>query len=213
MSTPLLNIVILAAGKGTRMHSTQPKVLHRLAGQPLLGHVIAAAKQLNPAKIIVVYGYGGDAVPNAFKDEPIVWVEQKEQLGTGHAVQQAVASLDKEAKTLILLGDVPLLSVVSCQKLLDQTRQLALMTVRKADPTGYGRIVRDTQGAVMAIVEHKDASPEQRMIDEVNTGIMAVNNQQLITWLAKLQNQNAQGEYYLTDIVAMAVADGHEVAA
>lgn len=213
MSTPLLNIVILAAGKGTRMHSTQPKVLHRIAGQPLLGHVIAAAKQLSPAKIIVVYGYGGDAVPNAFKDEPIVWVEQKEQLGTGHAVQQAVASLDKEAKTLILLGDVPLLSVVSCQKLLDQTRQLALMTVRKADPTGYGRIVRDTQGAVTAIVEHKDASPEQRMIDEVNTGIMAVNNQQLITWLAKLQNQNAQGEYYLTDIVAMAVADGHEVAA
>lgn len=213
MSTPLLNIVILAAGKGTRMHSTQPKVLHRLAGQPLLGHVIAAAKQLNPTKIIVVYGYGGDAVPNTFKDEPIVWVEQKEQLGTGHAVQQAVASLDKEAKTLILLGDVPLLSVVSCQKLLDQTRQLALMTVRKADPTGYGRIVRDTQGAVTAIVEHKDASPEQRMIDEVNTGIMAVNNQQLITWLAKLQNQNAQGEYYLTDIVAMAVADGHEVTA
>jgi bifunctional UDP-N-acetylglucosamine pyrophosphorylase / glucosamine-1-phosphate N-acetyltransferase len=212
MSTSQLNIVILAAGKGTRMHSTIPKVLHQLAGQPLLGHVIAVAKQLDPSKIIVVYGYGGDVVPNAFSNESIIWAEQKEQLGTGHALQQAVAALDADAKTLILLGDVPLLSVESCQKLLAQTQQLGLMTVRKADPAGYGRIIRDAQGKVAAIVEHKDASAEQLTIDEVNTGIMAVSNKYLVGWLAKLQNQNAQGEYYLTDIVAMAASDGYGVA-
>jgi bifunctional UDP-N-acetylglucosamine pyrophosphorylase / glucosamine-1-phosphate N-acetyltransferase len=208
MSTSPLNIVILAAGKGTRMHSTKPKVLHRLAGQPLLGHVIAAAKQLKPSKIIVVYGYGGDAVPDAFKDEPLIWVEQKDQLGTGHAVQQTISVLDSNAKSLILLGDVPLLSVETCQKLIEKTEALGLLTVTKHDPAGYGRIVRDATGAVTAIVEHKDATPEQRSIDEVNTGIMAVNNTQLVNWLLRLQNHNAQAEYYLTDIVAMAVQDG-----
>ena len=211
MSTSPLNIVILAAGKGTRMHSTKPKVLHKLAGQPLLGHVIAAAKQLKPSKIIVVYGYGGDAVPEAFKDEPLIWVEQKDQLGTGHAVQQTISVLDSNAKSLILLGDVPLLSVETCQKLIEKTKALGLLTVTKHDPAGYGRIVRDATGAVTAIVEHKDATPEQRSIDEVNTGIMAVNNTQLVNWLLRLQNHNAQAEYYLTDIVAMAVQDGFTV--
>lgn len=211
MSSPLLNIVILAAGKGTRMNSTLPKVLHQLAGRSLLGHVIDTARQLKPNKIIVVYGYGGEAVPGAFEDKEIVWVEQKEQLGTGHAVQQVIPFLDKDARTLILLGDVPLLHAESCQQLLKRTQELGLLTVSKNDPSGYGRIVRNAQGGISAIVEHKDATPEQRAIDEVNTGIMAVNNSHLVSWLSSLKNHNAQSEYYLTDIVAMAVKDGYKV--
>lgn len=211
MSSPLLNIVILAAGKGTRMNSTLPKVLHQLAGRSLLGHVIDTARQLKPNKIIVVYGYGGEAVPDAFEDKDIVWVEQKEQLGTGHAVQQTIPFLDKDARTLILLGDVPLLNAESCQQLLKRTQELGLLTVSKNDPSGYGRIVRNAQGGISAIVEHKDATPEQRAIDEVNTGIMAVNNSHLVSWLSSLKNHNAQSEYYLTDIVAMAVKDGYKV--
>ena len=211
MSSPLLNIVILAAGKGTRMNSTLPKVLHQLAGRSLLGHVIDTARQLKPNKIIVVYGYGGEAVPGAFEDKDIVWVEQKEQLGTGHAVQQVIPFLDKDARTLILLGDVPLLHAESCQQLLKRTQELGLLTVNKNDPSGYGRIVRNAQGGISAIVEHKDATPEQRAIDEVNTGIMAVNNSHLVSWLSSLKNHNAQSEYYLTDIVAMAVKDGYKV--
>lgn len=213
MTTQSLNIVILAAGKGTRMQSLMPKVLHKLAGKALLQHVIDAAKQLNPSKIIVVYGYGGNAVPEAFAHENIVWVEQKEQLGTGHAVQQAAAHLDQDATTLILLGDVPLLSRTSCETLLNKTKALGLLTVNKANPTGYGRIVRNAQTSIEAIVEHKDATEQQRQITEVNTGIIAANNQHLKAWLAQLSNNNAQGEYYLTDIVALAVKDGHQVAA
>jgi bifunctional UDP-N-acetylglucosamine pyrophosphorylase/glucosamine-1-phosphate N-acetyltransferase len=213
MTTQSLNIVILAAGKGTRMQSLMPKVLHKLAGKALLQHVIDAAKQLNPSKIIVVYGYGGNAVPEAFTHENIVWVEQKEQLGTGHAVQQAAPHLDKDATTLILLGDVPLLSRTSCETLLNKTKALGLLTVNKANPTGYGRIVRNAQTSIEAIVEHKDATEQQRQITEVNTGIIAANNQHLKAWLAQLSNNNAQGEYYLTDIVALAVKDGHQVAA
>lgn len=213
MTTQSLNIVILAAGKGTRMQSLMPKVLHKLAGKALLQHVIDAAKQLNPSKIIVVYGYGGNAVPEAFAHENIVWVEQKKQLGTGHAVQQAAPHLDKDATTLILLGDVPLLSRTSCETLLNKTKALGLLTVNKANPTGYGRIVRNAQTAIEAIVEHKDATEQQRQITEVNTGIIAANNQHLKAWLAQLSNNNAQGEYYLTDIVALAVKDGHQVAA
>lgn len=213
MTTQSLNIVILAAGKGTRMQSLMPKVLHKLAGKALLQHVIDAAKQLNPSKIIVVYGYGGNAVPEAFAHENIVWVEQKEQLGTGHAVQQASPHLDQEATTLILLGDVPLVSRTSCETLLNKTKALGLLTVNKANPTGYGRIVRNAQTAIEAIVEHKDATEQQRQITEVNTGIIAANNQHLKAWLAQLSNNNAQGEYYLTDIVALAVKDGHQVAA
>ena len=212
MAANKLNIVILAAGKGTRMYSNTPKVLHRLAGQPLLQHVINAAKQLHADKIVVVYGFGGDAVPNAFMHEQITWVEQKEQLGTGHAVLQASPYLDDDANTLILLGDVPLVSIESCQELIGKTQALGLLTVKKANPTGYGRIVRDAAGVVQAIVEHKDASDTQRQINEVNTGMMAVNNGHLKQWLSQLNNQNAQGEYYLTDIVAMAVKQGLTVA-
>ena len=214
MSTNKLNIVILAAGKGTRMNSQKPKVLHEVAGQPILQHVINCAKQLQPQKIIVVYGYGGEAVPQAFAHEQIIWVEQKEQLGTGHAVQQAVLHLDHDALTLILLGDVPLISVDSCEKLLTNAEcGFALLTVNKADPTGYGRIVRNAANAVTAIVEHKDASAQQKSINEVNTGIMAVANTHFESWLKRLSNNNSQQEYYLTDIIAMAVNDGVPVAA
>ncbi|HSH73398.1 MAG TPA: bifunctional UDP-N-acetylglucosamine diphosphorylase/glucosamine-1-phosphate N-acetyltransferase GlmU [Methylophilaceae bacterium] len=208
MPTHKLNIVILAAGKGTRMHSQLPKVLHKLAGKPLLQHVIDCAKQLNPSKIVVVYGYGGDAVPKAFAHEEIIWALQSEQLGTGHAVQQAMPHLDADATTLILLGDVPLVSIASCQQLLEKTEHLGLLTAIKADPTGYGRIVRNHEGFVTAIVEHKDATAEQRQIKEVNTGIIAAQNKYLDRWLKRLSNNNAQGEFYLTDIVAMAEQDG-----
>jgi bifunctional UDP-N-acetylglucosamine pyrophosphorylase/glucosamine-1-phosphate N-acetyltransferase len=212
MSTKNLNIVILAAGKGTRMQSVMPKVLHRLAGKALLQHVIDVAKELNPSKVVVVYGYGGDAVPSAFAHENIIWVEQKEQLGTGHAVLQASPHLDLDATTLILLGDVPLLNQQSCIALLDKTKALGLLTVSKEKPTGYGRIVRDANQQILAIVEHKDATDAQRLITEVNTGIIAAGNQHLKAWLSRLSNNNAQGEYYLTDIVAMALADGLTVA-
>ena len=213
MSIKNLNIVILAAGKGTRMQSVMPKVLHRLAGKPLIAHVIKAAKQLSPSKMVVVYGYGGDALPKAFAQEDIAWVEQKEQLGTGHAVLQAVPHLDEEGVTLILLGDVPLLNQQSCLSLLEKTDALGLLTVTKQNPAGYGRIVRNAQQQILAIVEHKDATEVERAITEVNTGIIAVNNKNLKAWLSKLSNNNAQGEYYLTDIMAMAVNDGLNVAA
>jgi bifunctional UDP-N-acetylglucosamine pyrophosphorylase/glucosamine-1-phosphate N-acetyltransferase len=207
ITSPPLNVVILAAGKGTRMHSQKAKVLHALAGRPLLGHVINCAKQLHAQKIIVVYGFGGEAVPQAFHSEDIIWVRQESQLGTGHAVQQAVPHLDENAVTLILLGDVPLVDAAACARLLARAQeQLALMSVQKTDPTGYGRIIRNA-GKVEAIVEHKDASDAQRAITEVNTGIMAVSNSHLLSWLQRLTNHNSQQEYYLTDIVGMAVAD------
>jgi bifunctional UDP-N-acetylglucosamine pyrophosphorylase/glucosamine-1-phosphate N-acetyltransferase len=209
-----LNIVILAAGKGTRMHSNTPKVLHTVGAQPILGHVIACAKSLNPHKIIVVYGFGGEIVKQAFAHEDIIWVNQAEQHGTGHAVQQAVPYLDTDAHTLILLGDVPLIDAQACKTLVAQAEnKLAILSFIKADPSGYGRIVRKNAGAVTAIVEHKDATEEQRKITEVNTGIMAMPNAHLLNWLAKLTNNNAQGEYYLTDIVALAVEDNVQVAA
>jgi bifunctional UDP-N-acetylglucosamine pyrophosphorylase/glucosamine-1-phosphate N-acetyltransferase len=212
--TTKLNIVILAAGKGTRMHSSKPKVLHALAGKPLLHHVIDCAKQLAPQKIIVIYGYGGNSVPDSLGGESVICVEQAEQLGTGHAVQQALPHLDADATTLILLGDVPMISIESCTELLQQGQGgFALLTVNKVDPTGYGRIVRDARNKVMAIVEHKDASDEQRQIKEVNTGIMAVANAYLSAWLQRLSNNNSQREYYLTDIVAMAVDENVAVAA
>lgn len=195
------------------MYSTKPKVLHELAGKPLLQHVIDCAKLLKPVKIIVVYGYGGDAVKASFQNESVVWVEQKEQLGTGHAVKQAIPELTQNGTTLILLGDVPLVSVQACQELAQTDAELALLTVVKQDPTGYGRIARDQQNNVQAIIEHKDASDEQRMIQEVNTGIMKADNAKLINWLAGLHNDNAQKEYYLTDIVGMAVVNGVSVSA
>lgn len=209
-----LNIVILAAGKGTRMHSSLPKVLHEVGAKPILGHVIDCAKALNPDKVIVVYGFGGEIVKNAFSQENITWVNQAEQLGTGHAVQQAVPYLEDNAKTLILLGDVPLVDVESCKNLVAQsTHQLVIQSFNKADPTGYGRIVRSPDGQVNAIVEHKDATDAQRNILEVNTGIMAMPNKHLKKWLSLLTNNNAQGEYYLTDIVSLAVKDGIPVTA
>jgi bifunctional UDP-N-acetylglucosamine pyrophosphorylase/glucosamine-1-phosphate N-acetyltransferase len=218
MPTNSLNIVILAAGKGTRMHSNTSKVLHSIGGTAILGHVIACAKALKPQKIIVVYGFGGEIVREAFAHEAIIWVNQAEQYGTGHAVQQAVPHLDAEANTLILLGDVPLVSAEACQKLVEQAQnKLAILSFNKADPTGYGRIIRASQGnakeKVVAIVEHKDATEAQRKIVEVNTGIMAMPNAQLKSWLGRLSNNNAQGEYYLTDIVEFAVKDKIEVVA
>jgi bifunctional UDP-N-acetylglucosamine pyrophosphorylase/glucosamine-1-phosphate N-acetyltransferase len=208
-----LNIVILAAGKGTRMHSNLPKVLHDVGGKPIVAHVIDCAKALNPEKIIVVYGYGGELVREAFAHENITWVNQAEQLGTGHAVQQAVPYLDKDSHSLILLGDVPLVDVSACQQLISSAqKQLAILSFNKEDPTGYGRIIRSKQ-FVTAIVEHKDATDEQRAINEVNTGIMAMPTKYLIKWLSQINNQNAQGEYYLTDIVALAVKDCVDVVA
>jgi bifunctional UDP-N-acetylglucosamine pyrophosphorylase / glucosamine-1-phosphate N-acetyltransferase len=209
-----LNIVILAAGKGTRMHSNMPKVLHEIGGKPILAHVIDCAKALKAQKIIVVYGFGGEKVCDPFMHEELIWVEQKEQLGTGHAVQQALPYLDDEANTLILLGDVPLVDASACQKLIAQANsQLAILSFNKVDPTGYGRIVRGSSDEVTAIVEHKDATDAQRKITEVNTGIMAMPNDHLKKWLGNLTNNNAQKEYYLTDIVTFAVSDGVNVVA
>jgi bifunctional UDP-N-acetylglucosamine pyrophosphorylase / glucosamine-1-phosphate N-acetyltransferase len=209
-----LNIIILAAGKGTRMHSNTPKVLHEIGGQSILAHVINCAKALNPSKIIVVYGYGGEIVREAFPHENISWVNQAEQLGTGHAVQQALPFLDADAQSLVMLGDVPLVDVAACKTLIEQANnKLAILSFNKADPTGYGRILRADNQNVTAIVEHKDATAAQRNIVEVNTGIMAMPNSHLTKWLSQLTNNNAQGEYYLTDIVALAVQQGVEVVA
>lgn len=206
-------VIILAAGKGTRMRSSLPKVLQPLAGRPLLGHVIATAKKLNANNIITIYGHGGALVQQAFAAEQIDWVEQAEQLGTGHAVQMTLPVLKQEGMSLILSGDVPCVTQDTLQRLLDASQQsgIGLVTLTLPDASGYGRIVREN-GAIQAIVEHKDASDEQRQIQEINTGIYCVSNAKLHEWLPKLSNNNAQGEYYLTDIVAMALADGMTVA-
>lgn len=206
-------VIILAAGKGTRMRSSLPKVLQPLAGRPLLGHVIETAKKLNADNIITIYGHGGDRVQAAFAEQEIKWVEQAEQLGTGHAVQMTLPVLPQDGVSLILSGDVPCINPVTLQKLLDATAEtgIGLVTLTLPDANGYGRIVRE-QGQIQAIVEHKDASEEQRQIKEINTGIYAVSNAKLHQWLPHLSNDNAQGEYYLTDIVAMALADGMQVA-
>ena len=206
-------VIILAAGKGTRMRSSLPKVLQPLAGRPLLGHVIETAKKLNADNIITIYGHGGDRVQTVFAQQDIKWVEQAEQLGTGHAVQMTLPVLPHDGVSLILSGDVPCINPVTLQKLLDATAEtgIGLVTLTLPDANGYGRIVRE-QGQIQAIVEHKDASEEQRQIKEINTGIYAVSNAKLHQWLPNLSNDNAQGEYYLTDIVAMALADGMQVA-
>ena len=203
-----LNIVILAAGKGTRMYSEKTKVLHTLAGKPLVQHVLDCAAALQPQQICVVYGHGGEAVPNAMRQYSAGFVLQEPQLGTGHAVQQAMAHLSGDGQTLVLYGDVPLIQQNTLQKLQQAGSGLALLTVNMDHPAGYGRIVRDGAGKVCQIVEEKDATVQQRAIQEVNTGILMAPTRLLREWLAKLQNNNAQGEYYLTDIVAMAVAQG-----
>ena len=203
-----MNIVILAAGQGKRMHSGLPKVLHLLAGKSLLGHVVDAARQLSPDRLCVVVGHGADAVRSVFSAPDISFALQAEQLGTGHAVQQAMPQLDAAGVTLILYGDVPLITPGTLQKILtNATDGLCVLTVALDDPTGYGRIVRDAAGRVTRIVEQKDATAEQRAIREINTGIMAVDTPRLLRWLSALSNDNAQGEYYLTDIIGMAAAE------
>ncbi|MEX8505334.1 bifunctional UDP-N-acetylglucosamine diphosphorylase/glucosamine-1-phosphate N-acetyltransferase GlmU [Leptothrix ochracea] len=214
----VLDVVIMAAGKGTRMKSARPKVLHPLAGRPLLQHVLEMGIRLGAARLITITGHGAEQVETvmrtALPEAPLAFVRQEPQLGTGHAVQQAVPELPETGTTLILNGDVPLVRVQTAQALIDACagERLALLTVDLADPTGYGRILRDGE-AVLAIKEHKDATPEQRLIREGYTGMMAVPTAHLKRWLANLGNDNVQGEYYLTDIVAMAVADGVPVVA
>lgn len=215
-----LSIVIMAAGKGTRMKSSRPKVLHKLAGRPMLAHVIGTTSTLAAQRQVVITGHGAEMVESemraAFAQQPLQFVRQEPQLGTGHAVQQAVPVLPDEGVTLILNGDTPLIEASTAQALIDACRgdHLALLTIHLPDPTGYGRIVRDTSGVkVLGIVEHKDATPEQREIHEVYTGMMAAPTAMLKRWLAGLTNNNAQGEYYLTDVVAMAQADGVPVVA
>jgi bifunctional UDP-N-acetylglucosamine pyrophosphorylase/glucosamine-1-phosphate N-acetyltransferase len=206
-----MNVVILAAGMGKRMRSALPKVLHPLAGKPLLSHVLDTARSLSPSTLCVVYGHGGEAVPETVKADDLIFVKQEPQLGTGHAVMQAVPHLDDSVPTLVLYGDVPLTTAQSLAQLLDNagTEKLAILTVELQDPTGYGRIVRDAKsGDITRIVEQKDASETERSILEVNTGIMAIPTAHLKRWLGTLSNNNAQQEYYLTDIVARAVADG-----
>ncbi len=203
-----LNIVILAAGKGTRMYSDKPKVLHALAGKPLVQHVLDCAASLQPQQVCVVYGHGGEVVPQAMQQYSAKFVLQEPQLGTGHAVQQAMPNLADGSRTLVLYGDVPLIQHNTLHQMQQAGAGLVLLTVNLDKPTGYGRIVRDAQGDVQCIVEEKDATPEQREISEVNTGILLASTEKLRSWLAKLGNNNAQGEYYLTDIVGMAVQQG-----
>jgi bifunctional UDP-N-acetylglucosamine pyrophosphorylase/glucosamine-1-phosphate N-acetyltransferase len=209
-----ISVVILAAGQGTRMRSKLPKVLQPLAGRPLLEHVIATAETLEPKKICVVYGHGGEKVLEHFEGRAIEWALQEPQLGTGHAVQQAVPHLSDDEVVVIIYGDVPLVESDTIKKLAQAAADgPAILTVFEDDPSGYGRIVRDPAGAVSAIVEHKDADDEQLRIDEVNTGLLACPVKQLKPWLDALKSDNAQGEYYLTDVVASAVADGISVTA
>jgi len=208
-----LEIVILAAGQGTRMRSALPKVLHPIAGNSMLGHVIHSARQLDPQRIHVVIGHGAEAVRERLAADDLNFVLQDKQLGTGHAVAQAVPFIESDT-VLILYGDVPLIEVETLQRLLKKVapQQLGLLTVELDDPTGYGRIVRDADGKVTAIVEQKDANEAERAITEGNTGILALPFAQLGGWMSRLSNNNAQGEYYLTDVIAMAVCDGLVVA-
>ncbi|MGN6703271.1 MAG: bifunctional UDP-N-acetylglucosamine diphosphorylase/glucosamine-1-phosphate N-acetyltransferase GlmU, partial [Burkholderiaceae bacterium] len=204
-----MNIVILAAGMGKRMRSALPKVLHPIAGKPLLSRVLDTARALSPTTLCVVHGHGGEAVMQAVAAPDVGFAQQMPPQGTGHAVMQAVPLLNDDAPTLVLYGDVPLTTPATLQRLLDSANndKLAILTVTLDDPTGYGRIVRE-DGRIVRIVEQKDATPDERAIREVNTGILVAPTRALKRWLATLSNDNAQGEYYLTDIVARAVANG-----
>ncbi len=205
-----LHIVILAAGQGTRMRSSLPKVLHPIAARPMLAHVLDAAFALSPEQVHVVIGHGADAVRTQLAAYPVAWVSQDRQLGTGHAVQQAMPGIPDDARVLILYGDVPLIRAATCQQLLDRLQQadLALLSVELAEPRGYGRILRTADGQVVGIREDKDCTPEQRRIREGNTGLMAARAGALRAWLACVSCNNAQGEYYLTDVVGMAAGAG-----
>jgi bifunctional UDP-N-acetylglucosamine pyrophosphorylase/glucosamine-1-phosphate N-acetyltransferase len=213
-----VEVVILAAGKGTRMNSSQPKVLHSIGGKAMLSHVLDTAQRLDPAAIHVVVGYGADTIKAHYNGRDINWVLQEQQLGTGHAVQQSIPHIEQQHSdntVLVLFGDVPLISQATLEKLLGEagSDKVALLSVISTAPDGFGRIVRDDSAAVQCIVEHKDASAGQRLINEVNTGIMALPAARLGDWLQRIDNSNKQQEYYLTDIIALAVADGLEVKA
>lgn len=206
-----LSVVVLAAGKGTRMKSQLPKVMQPLASRPLLAHVLDAAAAFGAARTVVVYGHGGEQVRQAFAAAPVSWVEQAEQKGTGHAVRVALPQLPASGRTLILYGDVPLIRPQTLVQLIEAVRDervLSLLTLELPNPSGYGRILRGAHGRVLRIVEQKDATEAEKMIHEINTGILCVPNALLHAWLPKLGNQNAQSEYYLTDIIAMAAAEG-----
>ena len=208
-----LHVVILAAGQGKRMRSRLPKVLHPLAGRPLISHVIAAARALKPARICVVYGHGGEQVPQALQANDLAFVKQQPQLGTGHALAQALPHLGSGGLTLVLYGDVPLIGEETLAAMIaGGGDRLTLLTAELDDPAGYGRIVRNRRGSITAIVEEKDANAEQRKIREINTGIMALPTTHLQDWMPRLTNRNAQREYYLTDVVQLALGDGVAVA-
>ena len=213
--TQPLHVIILAAGEGKRMKSRLPKVLQPIAGRPMLAHVIAAAHALGAAGVHIVHGHGGDQVRAVFAGESgLRWAEQAQQLGTGHAVQQAMPGVPDQARVLVLYADVPLITVATLRRLLEAgLDRAAVLTETLADPTGYGRVVLDGNGDVQAIVEHKDADDQQRAVRLVNTGVVAAPASALRRWLGRLGNDNAQGEYYLTDIFAMARTDGHPAAA
>ncbi len=207
-----LSVVILAAGKGTRMKSSLPKVLHKLANKPLVEHVYNTAKGLGADEVVIVYGHGGDLVKETCKHFDAKWVEQKEQLGTGHAVQQALEAVNLDNDVLVLYGDVPLTEEQSLKQLLeDFDNKIALMSVQLDKPFGYGRILRNNHKKVIGIVEQKDATEEQKLIDEVNTGILSANGKTLKKLLDQIDNNNSQGEYYLTDIFALAANDNIEI--
>lgn len=206
----MLDILVLAAGKGTRMRSDLPKVLHPVGGKALVQHVVDTARQVGSERIFIIIGHGAEKVEEKMAAPDVRFILQAQQLGTGHAVQQALPQLRDDATVLILYGDVPLTRAETLQKLIAHVndQQMGLLTVNLPDPTGYGRILRDASGAVTAIVEHKDATDEQRQVKEINTGIMAVKAKHLQQWLPQLTNNNAQGEYYLTDIIALARQNG-----
>ncbi len=206
----MLDIVVLAAGKGTRMKSNLPKVLHPVAGRPLLQHVLDTARYFSGANLHVVIGHGAELVEQRLAGDDVQFVMQAEQLGTGHAVQMAAPALRDDSIVLILYGDVPLIQAATLQSLVETVGEgsMGLLTVQLEDPTGYGRIVRNHEGMVSAIVEQKDAEPEQLAIDEVNTGVMAMRSADLQRWLPQLSSDNAQQEYYLTDVIALAQQDG-----
>ncbi len=209
-----LSIIVLAAGKGTRMRSRLPKLLHRVGGRSMLAHVLDTAFALDPAAVHVVHGHGAEAVQAAHGERPVQWALQEPQLGTGHAVQQAVPGIPDDHQVLVLYGDVPLVRGATLKALLDQAAGgLGLLSVDFPDPTGYGRVLRGEDGRVTGVVEHKDASAAQRRVTECNTGLLTAPAGRLKAWLTRLGNDNAQGEYYLTDIIAMAVADGERVVA